>query len=379
MHHGENHMNPLRKFLILLVLALMLVSVTGVQGCEQIFSEIERILLETPSPAAPLPQTPLAGDWYTLYFTTPRYPDKAEYHTGGIDTKLIPVIEKAKKTLDVCAYQLDLENVAQALVSAKKRGVAVRMVTDTDYVDENAVKILKQGGIKVVDDQRNAIMHNKFLVIDGEWVWAGSWNLTVNCTYRNNNNAQLIHSPELAKNYQTKFNAMFEDGQFGPKRKSGTTTPVLTINGVRVENYFSPEDKISTKLVPLIKTAKKSIHFLAFSFTHEEIGKAMLTQAKNGVEVRGVFENVGSDTKYSEYGAMKQAKLDVLTDGNPYTMHHKVIIIDGEIVVTGSYNFSASADEDNDENLLIFYSPAIASQYEAEFLRVYETAKNPPK
>jgi phosphatidylserine/phosphatidylglycerophosphate/cardiolipin synthase-like enzyme len=60
-------------------------------------------------------------------------------------------------------------------------------------------------------------------------------------------------------------------------------------------------------------------------------------------------------------------------------MHHKVIIIDGEIVVIGSYNFSTSADEENDENVLIIHSPAIAAQFEAEFQRVYETALNPPK
>lgn len=373
-------MNQLRKPLILLVLALMLVSITGVQGCEEVLSEIEVIMTVIatvePQPATPPPPS---GDWYSLYFTTPRYPDKAEYHYGGIDEKLIPVIDRATKTIDLAAYEFDLENVAHALVRAKGRGVTVRMVTDTDNVDEAGVQILKKAKIKVVEDNRSAIMHNKFLVIDGEWVWTGSWNLTVNCTYRNNNNAILIHSPALARNYQTKFNAMFEDQQFGPSRKSGTTTPQLTINGVRVDNYFAPEDKVGSKLVDLVKGAKKSIHFLAFSFTSSDLGQAMRTQAKKGVEVRGVFETRGSDTQYSEYEAMRKAKLDVLTDGNPYTMHHKVIIIDGEIVAFGSYNFTTNADQSNDENLLIIYSPEIAAQFEAEFQRVYETAKNPPK
>jgi len=373
-------MKKLRQPLLLLVLVLMLVSVTGVQGCEEVLSEIEYILTVLPTPTSP-PGTPPppTGDWYSLYFTTPRYPDKDEYHYGGIDEKLIPVIDRATKTIDLAAYEFDLENVAHALVRAKGRGVTVRMVTDTDNVDEAGVQILKKAKIKVVDDNRGAIMHNKFLVIDGEWVWTGSWNLTVNCTYRNNNNAILIHSPELARNYQTKFNAMFEDKQFGPARKSGTTTPQLTINGVRVDNYFAPEDKIGGKLVDLVKKARKSIHFLAFSFTSSDLGQAMRTQAKKGIEVRGVFETRGSDTQYSEYEAMRKAKLDVLTDGNPYTMHHKVIIIDGEIVVFGSYNFTTNADQSNDENLLIIYSPEIAAQFEAEFQRVYETARNPPK
>ncbi len=372
-------MNKLRKPFLLLVLALMLVSITGAQGCE-VLSEIETIMtvIATVEPR-PVTPPPTDGAWYRVYFTTPTYPERAENRYGGVDQELIKVIDQAQKTIDLAAYEFDLENVAHALVRAKGRGVTVRMVTDTDNVDEIGVEILKKAKIKVVDDKRSAIMHNKFLIIDGEWVWTGSWNLTVNCTYRNNNNAILIHSPALARNYQIKFNAMFEDQQFGPSRKSGTTTPQLTINGVRVENYFAPEDKIGNKLVDLVKGAKKSIHFMAFSFTLSDLGQAMRTQAKKGVEVRGVFETRGSDTQYSEYEAMRKARLDVLTDGNPYTMHHKVIIIDGEIVVFGSYNFTSNADQSNDENLLIIYSPEIAAQFEAEFLRVYETAKNPPK
>ena len=372
-------MSRLCKAITLIILALVLASITGVQGCEGVLSEIEYIL--TAIPTDPVPGTPLPpGEaWYRLYFTTPRYPDKAEYHYGGIDEQLVAVIDQAQKSIDMAAYEFDLETVAHALVRAKKRGVAVRLVTDTDNMDEEGVTILKKAKIKVVDDARTAIMHHKFLVIDGAWVWTGSWNLTENGTYRNDNNAILIYSPELARNYQTKFDAMFENNEFGPSRKSGTTDPQLTVQGVQIENYFAPEDEVAAKLVSLIKGAKKSIHFMAFSFTSTDIAQAMKARSKEGVEVRGVFETRGSDTKYSRYDYFRRAKLDVVRDGNPYTMHHKIIIIDGETVVTGSYNFSTSADEKNDENVLIIHSPEIAAQYEAEFLRVYETAKNPPK
>jgi phosphatidylserine/phosphatidylglycerophosphate/cardiolipin synthase-like enzyme len=95
--------------------------------------------------------------------------------------------------------------------------------------------------------------------------------------------------------------------------------------------------------------------------------------------VRGVFENTGSETQYSEYGKMKQAGLDVWQDGNPYLMHHKVFIIDGKTVVFGSFNFSQNAEEENDENLLIVDDIPFAQSFTAEFARVYEQAKNPPK
>jgi phosphatidylserine/phosphatidylglycerophosphate/cardiolipin synthase-like enzyme len=56
-------------------------------------------------------------------------------------------------------------------------------------------------------------------------------------------------------------------------------------------------------------------------------------------------------------------------------MHHKVIVIDSQIVVTGSYNFTASAETRNDENLIVIYDPAIAAQYLAEFRRVFSRAE----
>ena len=118
---------------------------------------------------------------------------------------------------------------------------------------------------------------------------------------------------------------------------------------------------------------------MAFSFTNDLIGKAMIARAKAGVSVAGVFEKTGSETQYSEFGPMRKAKLDVLQDGNPYVMHHKVIIIDGRTVIFGSFNFTNNADKDNDENLLIIDDPVLARAFEAEFLRVREVALNPLK
>jgi phosphatidylserine/phosphatidylglycerophosphate/cardiolipin synthase-like enzyme len=97
------------------------------------------------------------------------------------------------------------------------------------------------------------------------------------------------------------------------------------------------------------------------------------------VSVSGVFEKTGSETQYSEYGNMRKAKLDVLQDGNPYVMHHKVIIIDARTVIFGSFNFSNNADKDNDENVLIIDDPTLAQAFEAEFQRVREVALNPLK
>ena len=69
------------------------------------------------------------------------------------------------------------------------------------------------------------------------------------------------------------------------------------------------------------------------------------------------------------------AGLDVWLDGNPRLMHHKVIIIDGQIVITGSYNFSNNAEQNNDENTLIIHNQDIAAQYMTEFQQIYDLSQ----
>src|SRR5262249_46909046 len=250
-----------------------------------------------------------------------------------------------------------------------KRGVRVRFVTDTDTwtskdaAVQKAWSMLKAADVPVVDDQRGPIMHNKFMVVDGEWVWTGSWNWTTGDTYRLNNNAIKIHSKELAENYTAEFEKMFVQRKFGPTKPKGVPHPQLTIGGAPVENYFAAEDGVGAHVVERLNGAQRAIQLLAFSFTHDGIGKAVIAKAKAGLQVRGVFETTGSQTQFSEYGPMKQAALEVYTDGNPYVMHHKVFVVDGRTVIFGSFNFSTNADDDNDENLLIVDDPKLAEAF----------------
>ncbi len=336
----------------------------------------------TPVAAPPTGPAMPAGTAYQVYFTTPKYPDRESDHRGSLDEKLTSLINMAQSSVDMAIYQLDLPTVTQALLNAKKRGVAVRLVTDVDILndpEENAsFKQLQTAGIPVVAGNPNAIMHNKFVIVDGAAVWTGSWNFTVDDTYRYDNNAILIRSRELARNYVVTFDKMFQDKRFGASRQPGGTRPRLTIDGLAAENFFAPEDGVANRVTARIARARQSIDFMAYSFTDDAIGGAVRERSKAGVKVRGVFEKTGSATQFSEYGAMRKQGMDVWPDGNPYLMHHKVFIVDGETLILGSFNFSQDADKENDENLLVIDDPALARSFQPEFTRVYEQAKAPP-
>ena len=112
----------------------------------------------------------VSGDWVRVYFTSPRYPDDDAYHHGGLDEELAAVIEQAASSVDVAAYDLDLERVTDALIAADRDGVQVRVVVESDNADEQAVADLRRAGVPLVEDERESgLMHDKFIVLDGQW------------------------------------------------------------------------------------------------------------------------------------------------------------------------------------------------------------------
>lgn len=328
----------------------------------------------TPGPSLPVQAVEKVGDWLEIYFTDPDAPRASSFEDGP-DEALAASIDAARLSVDVAIYSLNLWSIRNALLRAHARGVTVRMVMESDNMDANEVQDLIAAGIPVRGDQQEGLMHDKFVIIDRYEVWASAMNFTVNGAYEDNNNLLHIRSGEIAENYLVEFNEMFEQGQFGPYVIANTPNPLVVIEGTVVEVYFSPDDGVQARLVELLNAAQQSIHFLAFSFTADSLGNAIRNRAAAGVTVAGVMEaeQVTSNTG-TEYDPFLQAGLNVLLDANDDLMHHKVLIIDESIVVTGSYNFSASAETRNDENVIIIYNRDVASAFLSEFWRVYNRA-----
>ena len=134
---------------------------------------------------------------------------------------------------------------------------------------------------------------------------------------------------------------------------------------------FSRTMNCSSLIGYWISRANESIHIMIYGFTLDHLSKALIDAVKRGVEVEVVVERESAYWRGSEYERLLQAGVDVKLDGNPYTMHHKVAIIDGKIVITGSYNWTWSAERKNDENVLILMSKSLAEKYEKEFQRTW--------
>jgi phosphatidylserine/phosphatidylglycerophosphate/cardiolipin synthase-like enzyme len=200
-----------------------------------------------------------------------------------------------------------------------------------------ALSDLEQAGLAALGDRREGLMHDKFIVIDEALVWTGSMNLSTSDTYRNNNNMLRIESAELARAYRDEFDEMFVDDMFGEESPRGWPAAPLHFGTASLEVYFAPDDAPAARIAEVIGQARDSIRFMAFSLTSEAIAEALVEQVRRGVQVSGVMEE--SQVRSNANGkaeVLRAAGVDVRLDGNPRNMHHKVIIVDGAWVITGS-------------------------------------------
>ncbi|MBN2547239.1 MAG: DUF1669 domain-containing protein [Spirochaetes bacterium] len=286
-----------------------------------------------------------SGDWWKIYFTSPYKKGHALHSMDSPEHALIRNIKSANEYFYGAFFDINLKSVVQALINAHERGIDVKLVVEKDNAGKREIKELAHAGIKITTDNGKGLMHNKFAVIDGRLVWTGSYNLTYNDEYKNNNNVIEIRSEYLAKIYMDEFSEMFDNRIFGNKTEympfaAFKKKYYVKIGGTDINVYFSPEDNIERIIIDRIKKAKQSIHFMAFSFTSNKLADELIRMNKKGINVYGIIEKTGSNSRDSEYVKLKLESIQVKLDKNKNRMHHKVIIIDEHILITGSYNFS---------------------------------------
>lgn len=328
--------------------------------------------------------TPQAEEWWRVYFTDPLMVNDPANHSNSIEQRLIEFINVSQISIHIASFEFDLVPVAEALIAAHNRGVDVRWVTDDEYGLDSDTEpgrgqfaMLRKAGIEVRSDNRTALMHNKFWIFDSLVLWTGSTNITKSGIFVQDNNAIAFQAPELAMIYEREFQEMW-DGRFGPKSPSQLAEQSVVIHGTPIQVIFTSEDRaLETAIIPLVNSATSSIRFLAFSFTDYPLAKAMIDRAQQGVDVAGVFDKTQAGGQGAELGTMFCAGVPVRQDGNPQFMHNKVIIVDERYVVTGSLNYSTSAEESNDENVIIIDNPEIAQRYLQDFERVWNIATDP--
>lgn len=136
--------------------------------------------------------------------------------------------------------------------------------------------------------------------------------------------------------------------------------------------YFSPGETCRDAIITLIQSARKSLDICVFTISDNEISDAILARHKMGTPVRLITDNDKCYDAGSDIFRLSEAGIHVKVDDTTHHMHHKYAVVDREVVLTGSYNWTRSAAQYNEENLLVTREKSVISRYQEEFNRMWK-------
>lgn len=300
------------------------------------------------------------------------------------DDTIKAYIDRAQSTLDVAMYNTNSIVLVAAVNDAVARGVQVRWIAEGSNENtglnglDDAVPVLYR------EDGMGSGTHDKFFVIDAEsadgaWVLSGSLNWTTQNMFNDYNNIVLVQDQALARCYRTEFEEMW--GGSGPEpveansrfgaAKTDNTPHWFDIGGVAVESRFSPTDGTAARIADQLSAAQHNVYLALYVFTENDLADAVLeADQRPGVTVRGDMEDVWITG--SEFNYLVGHGVELYSHySEPGLLHHKYAIIDEgtaeACVITGSHNWTATAESTNDENTLIIHDPTVANLFYQEW------------
>ena len=292
---------------------------------------------------------------------------------------IVGFIDKAQSSLRIAVQELDSRAIANAIVRAKQRGVQVQLVVEADYLREAKPKKdpFTDGGeheanrrlqnailrvaVVVHADFNPDIFHQKFIVRDNQSLLTGSANFTDTDASVNLNHVVIVHDAEVARSYGREFDEI-RQGHFGRLNEGhDVTPPEVLVSNVRVKPLFAPDHNPEMEIMKQIAKAKKRVDFAIFTFASSSGIDDQMVLAKNaGVKVRGALFTSQANQVWSASETLANAGIRFrlvpragLPEPAPRKLHHKLMVIDRQVVIVGSFNYTHPANFLNDENILV--------------------------
>jgi phosphatidylserine/phosphatidylglycerophosphate/cardiolipin synthase-like enzyme len=141
----------------------------------------------------------------------------------------------------------------------------------------------------------------------------------------------------------------------------------MSLHAGDIQVFFSPKGGCTDAVVENLNKAKSTVLVQAYSFTSAPIAKALVDASKRGVKIEVILDKSNRTGKYSAADFVAHAHIPTFIDARHAIAHNKIIIIDTDTVLTGSFNFTKAAEENNAENLLVIHDPALAAKYTANW------------
>jgi hypothetical protein len=322
----------------------------------------------------------------------------ATYLNNVVFDTLAAYINRAKYTIDISQYEYKTytgDPIYTAINNANTRGVKIRYIQDGSQATTNTGVTALNAAIPKLTSPTGGvygICHNKFVIIDEyspdstkSIVWTGSpdWDLAM--SQGDYNNVIIFQSKVLARAFTNEFNIMLGDtthggasnstnSKFGPN-KPNSGNHIFNIGGSKVELYFSPSDGVNNQIVSNIASANVDLYCGMFTFTETTDATDIVNQKNAGAFAAAILDNYSSGT-YTPYTSILPTGLGTNFEGyvaSNTLYHNKYLIVNPSApchdpkVLTGSHNWTSSADTKNDENTVIVHNDTIANLYLQSF------------
>jgi len=299
-------------------------------------------------------------------------------HTLGgpddLEAAIIDFIAGAQDSLRISVQELDHRPIGEAIIAAKRRGVSVHMIMEQDYLkekrepkagkagalDENRALLMEilRVGIDAKADYNPKIFHQKFIVRDGVSVLTGSTNFTTTGVTKNLNHVTIIHDVKVAKEYKKEF-AQLRKGIFGAHSLAHGRKPLEGhyVSHTRVKPLFAPDHIPELEFLKQMNKAKSRIDFAIFTFAQSSgIDDGLANAKRLGLGVKGLLDRKAANQKWAAKSTLKDAGVTLFTNKTGTgvgKVHHKLMTIDDQLTIIGSFNYTGAANLTNDENIVV--------------------------
>jgi phosphatidylserine/phosphatidylglycerophosphate/cardiolipin synthase-like enzyme len=306
---------------------------------------------------------------------------------------IVDAIGRARRTLDVALYNLQIDSTVEALVKAKARGVKVRVLFDAAHVYPQAGKQMQDVINSGIETRAmngrggTGAMHCKFAIFDGALLQTGSANWSGFAESFSYENIMFVSDKDIIEGYGKDFDWMWAQARPAgqpdaaaakPTAPPSDPTPDVNFNGTLLPDYaFSPKGGTEAAIVKAVDAARSEVDLAMFTFTSSNIMEALKRASARGVTVKLMLF---SGQKFPFFKDAKAGRMALrMKDGRQEKgqMHNKFAVLDGRLLINGSFNWTATAENANTENTIFTTEPSYVAPYKAEFDKLYSTAREP--
>lgn len=271
---------------------------------------------------------------------------------NNIGTSLINAIRASEKSIVIAVYSLTDQKIIEALNHQAEQGVSVKVIYDASTSSNLDKKLVNK--VTLIRRFDKGLMHLKLLVIDEKQTWIGSANFSYESLYINTNLMMAFEGEELAQYVLKKIESIQEFGT-----EPSLAPQSFLFDGQQMEFWFLPDNpQASTKIKQLIQGAKKSIRVAMYTFTRQDFANALVDAQRRGVKVEVALDCAQSRCKNTPevIDFLQNNHVPLRISTVKPLLHYKYMVIDDQILVNGSANWTKKAFNENKDCFVILQS-----------------------